>query len=315
MSSTNIKQLHCFLWLPSFYDFFQADHDNVLPELVQKIKNSTAWAVREKAAKVFLSQQQQNKLAIEGSSYREIYQYILLFIDEHLSGNCTMITDTKHENCYYQWQDSVSKEINGTGLEDFAEDFLQKKHTCENSILILFGDLPIGSCKAEQQYCCVLKDKKPHEYNSLAVPAFIKIPLLNGAIKDVSDWLIEHRTKRVFNDSTETLKRHKLSTVVGKTGKKNHFVYKPVDKERVENLLNTAIGQPNTTDGSTNKSILFNWDKDADGGHYIVFEDEVSLQNYHAYHLIATNLEDIKKEKPSFTEEIWELLEYRKQNP
>jgi hypothetical protein len=167
--------------------------------------------------------------------------------------------------------------------------------------------LPINTCKALQQYCCIIKDKKTHQPNSINLPTFIKLPLLNGAATAIKDWLLANRTPRVFNDSPVILKRHTISATAGKSGEKNNFIYKQTtaDKKRIQKLLDTAIRRISTIE----KSILFNWDSEADGGRYIVFEDDATAENtYHVYHLIAKDFNGLQAEKPSLTKDIQDLL-------
>lgn len=306
MSNTSIKPLYCFLWLPDFSDFFEADYNDSFNIFVQNIKESTTWAIREKATQVFRSQQQQDNLAAERKDDPLLYDRILLFLDS-IDENITIIPTKNTDNCYYEWQDGNLKQINSTGLEDFAEIFLQENYTKENSLLILFADLPINTCNALQEYCCVIKDKKPHEPNRFKLPVFIKMALIDGTTPNARNWLLANRTPRIFNDSSDVLKRHKISKNAGKTGEKNHFIYEQTtaDKERIQKLLNTAISPVSSID----KAILFNWDAEADNGRYIVFEDEATLENtYHAYHLIATDFKGLQREKLSLTKEIQDLL-------
>lgn len=303
MLHTSIKPLYCFLWLPDFIDFVEASNNDSLATFVQNIKESSTWAIREKATQVFRSQQQQDNLAADSNYDLKLYERILLFLDS-IDEDITIIPPANTDTCYYEWQDGNLKQINGTGLENFAEIFLQENYAKENSVLILFADLPINTCNALQEYCCVIKDKKPHEPNGLKLPVFIKMALIDGTPPNVRNWLLANRTPRVFNDNLEILKRHKLTKTAGKTGKKNHFIYEhtAANKKRIQELLDTAISPVS----SMNKAILFNWD--ADKGHYIVFEDEATDKTYHAYHLIATDSKGLQDEKKSLTKEIQDLL-------
>jgi hypothetical protein len=126
MSSTNIKPLYCFLWLPSFWDFVDADAKNNISDFIKNIKDCTAWAIREKATQVFWSKQQQDTLAEDGKYDNLLYTSILLFIDEFIGEDIIIIDKANKDTCYYQWQDGESKGVNGTGLADFAEEFAQK---------------------------------------------------------------------------------------------------------------------------------------------------------------------------------------------
>ncbi len=321
----NIKELCCFVWLPKSEDWGNAAIDGDIFAFFSKVVAALQPSFREKATRILVSQAQMEQIIndVEVFCAGEIAYIDALrdFMTERLydpeskenEGFEVLDAIENKPHAYYQWQNGQSEQINGKGLDDIAIEF-SKGSNQENSTLILLGDLPI-KCDAAQEFCCVIKDKQPHEThlpNTKDLPIFIKIPIIEGSESAINEWLEKHRKKRVFNDVTN----HPRKKKVGKDGEKNYLVYdtsKPTEaNKRIKALLDTAVGDKRNSD-NPDKVILFNWDESADGGHYIVFEDEAVPQNtYHAYHLIATEMEEIRREKKSFTKEIFDLIEKRK---